>query len=173
MPTTLPAYHVTLPGPTFTIGTFREFPARNGYGYAATLLRDGEHVGSLFDDGDGSIAYAHWFDDTAQEQFLALADHFPPGAGSLDADLCVAALHSGQVEAWMIEEFTSHEHLRRSLDRTARTATAALPSGQRAADAWLKVKSAFDERVARYLTTTYGPGTQYWVTGRGWTAIAA
>jgi hypothetical protein len=172
MTTHLPVYDLTLPGPSaFTVGTYRSFTARDGYGYAATLLRDGTEVARLFDDGDGGAAYAHWSHEDARAQFLDLAAVFPAGAGSMPADLCPIARNTDMVEEWLIGEFASHEYLRRSLDRATRTATAVLLPGQAAADAWTKIKAPYSERVEAYLRSHYGTGNVRLWTSTGWTTV--
>jgi hypothetical protein len=177
VPTALPVYHLTLPGPTFAIGTYRSFPARGGYGYAATLLHNGTPVADLSDDGTGAPARATWHTPSTRPAFLALAEVFPAGAGSLPAELCPAikaarSPDAWPIEEWLIGEFATHEYLRRSLNRTARTATAVLLPGQAATQAWTKIKAPYSERVRRYLTSHYGTGQVLrWDITTGWQPV--
>lgn len=170
MPTHLPVYDLTLPGPTVAVKTFKGLTGQQGRGYDLTLTRDGLPAGTVTDYADGGAPRTHFTDRATEQDLIALAAVFPAGAGVFPAEY---AETDGQLALeWMLAELATHEELRRKFNRAAATKTVFLLDGQNPTESYHQLNTPFDARVEAHLLAEHGPNrVRVWIAGTGWRTL--
>lgn len=159
MPTPLPVYGITLPGPALRISMFARVPYGAGFGWRMSV-KSGRHLLARVHADPAGVLDITWYNAAARRDFAALVTIFPTDKGAYPG--------LQMNEHRLMSELAAHEYLRRRLNKVSNTHLIAVADDASPAHAWVQIPLSNDGSAVEALIQKMGSAIRIWRHNHGW-----